>query len=412
LLEKLKVRVEGDVQDQEDEQVEETNRRLGNSIGNWTAEHPRKKKKSRSTDYSQPGDTILGWRNRKQQRKLAKSVVGTSQYMAPEVIRGDLYDGRCDWWSIGIILYECLYGYTSFVCENRQDTKMCIFRYHKYLEFPEKVKYKRNGKERYRVISDEAIHLIKQLLREKEGRLSSKKYILNDYTKQATTGNGMDIYIPANKTSKDYQGIYVYADDGDELKQHAFFDKVDWNNLQLIKPPFVPNVSAGEDTKYFYEADVISSVDSNSSEDSGRDKTTNGQDGENSPLQGYANIDGTCYGLSGQEPEGQHSGPSNNYQGKTVNDIIAEHQRHSDAHPGFETAMPQRFDGAGARTPNPLLLPVAKVKPKKEKKRARNKILRDLGCGKLALELQKKGAFLGYEYRRPKGADVVMEKMT
>ena len=31
---------------------------------------------------------------------------GTSQYMALGVIRGETYDGRCDWWSIGIIIYE------------------------------------------------------------------------------------------------------------------------------------------------------------------------------------------------------------------------------------------------------------------------------------------------------------------
>lgn len=51
-------------------------------------------------------DGILNWRNRKGNRTLARSVVGTSQYMAPEVVRGELYDARCDWWSVAIILYE------------------------------------------------------------------------------------------------------------------------------------------------------------------------------------------------------------------------------------------------------------------------------------------------------------------
>lgn len=39
---------------------------------------------------------LVDWRNQNQRRQLARSVVGTSQYMAPEVIRGELYDGRCD----------------------------------------------------------------------------------------------------------------------------------------------------------------------------------------------------------------------------------------------------------------------------------------------------------------------------
>lgn len=55
-------------------------------------------------------EKLLDWRNKNQKRRLTRSVVGTSQYMAPEVIRGDHYDGRCDWWSVGIIMYECLFG--------------------------------------------------------------------------------------------------------------------------------------------------------------------------------------------------------------------------------------------------------------------------------------------------------------
>jgi serine/threonine protein kinase len=62
-------------------------------------------------DEPNEDEGILQWRNRNGKRRLARSVVGTSQYMAPEVIRGELYDGRCDWWSIGIILYEVRCSY-------------------------------------------------------------------------------------------------------------------------------------------------------------------------------------------------------------------------------------------------------------------------------------------------------------
>lgn len=96
-----------------------------------------------------PSTDILDWRNSKGRRRFAKSVVGTSQYMAPEVIRGEMYDGRCDWWSLGIIIFEvradgfvqlrpifeyklltcfvqCLYGFTPFACDTRHDTKIKI----------------------------------------------------------------------------------------------------------------------------------------------------------------------------------------------------------------------------------------------------------------------------------------------
>lgn len=39
---------------------------------------------------------LLAWRDRIERRRLARSVVGTSQYMAPEVILGQPYDARCD----------------------------------------------------------------------------------------------------------------------------------------------------------------------------------------------------------------------------------------------------------------------------------------------------------------------------
>ena len=41
-------------------------------------------------------------------------------------------------------------------------------------------------------------------------------------------------------------------------------------------------------------------------------------------------------------------------------------------------------------------------KPKKEKRRPRDKVLRDVHVGKKAMEIRKKKAFFGYTYRRPK----------
>jgi hypothetical protein len=39
---------------------------------------------------------------------------------------------------------------------------------------------------------------------------------------------------------------------------------------------------------------------------------------------------------------------------------------------------------------------------KKEKKRPRDKLLRDPEVGRTVLEIRKKGAFMGYTYRRPR----------
>ncbi|KAA8490630.1 Secretory immunoglobulin A-binding protein EsiB [Porphyridium purpureum] len=50
----------------------------------------------------------------KNSRAFAKSTVGTSQYMAPEVIRGDQYDRSCDVWSYGVMLFEMILGEAMF----------------------------------------------------------------------------------------------------------------------------------------------------------------------------------------------------------------------------------------------------------------------------------------------------------
>jgi serine/threonine kinase 32 len=47
------------------------------------------------------------------QGKVLTSKSGTLAYLAPEVYAGQGYDVRADWWSLGVLFYECIYNKVS-----------------------------------------------------------------------------------------------------------------------------------------------------------------------------------------------------------------------------------------------------------------------------------------------------------
>ena len=109
LMEKLGINVKGDSEDQEEDEKKKPRSSLASILTGWRGDSPPKQVQF---DGPNERESVLQWKNRTGKRRMAASVVGTSQYMAPEVIRGDPYDGRCDWWSIGIILYEVRFSQT------------------------------------------------------------------------------------------------------------------------------------------------------------------------------------------------------------------------------------------------------------------------------------------------------------
>ena len=134
-------------------------------------------------------------KNEKDNKKIIGfSKVGSLLYLAPEVVENKGYGEEIDWWSVGIIFYEMLFGMTPFFEGTQEQIIDKIKNFKKYLVVPDKVENKN--------ISKEARKLIYDFLEYKDKRLGL---------------NGID-----------------------EIKRHPFFKNFDWDNIRNTKPPYIP----------------------------------------------------------------------------------------------------------------------------------------------------------------------------
>ncbi len=132
-------------------------------------------------------------------RKLAYSTVGTPDYIAPEVFAQTGYGQECDWWSLGVIMYECLVGFPPFYSDDPMGTCRKIVNWKKTLVFPEEAK-----------LSPEARDLITKLICDASKRLTFE-----------------------------------------QIKSHPFFRAIDWDNARAMRGPIVPTVTSEIDTQNF-----------------------------------------------------------------------------------------------------------------------------------------------------------------
>ena len=101
-----------------------------------------------------------------------KKTVGTTFYMAPEVIQGN-YNEKCDIWSCGIILYIMLCGKPPFYSQDEEELKkkICSMKYN--FDYPE-----------FKRVSQDAIKINKKILVGPDKRLSASEILADPWIKE------------------------------------------------------------------------------------------------------------------------------------------------------------------------------------------------------------------------------------
>ncbi|XP_059485343.1 ribosomal protein S6 kinase alpha-5-like isoform X2 [Neocloeon triangulifer] len=141
----------------------------------------------------------------------AYSFCGTIEYMAPEVVRGGSagHDIAVDWWSVGVLTYELLTGASPFTVDGEKNTQ------------PE---------------------ISKRILKQEPP--------IPDNLSPATAN-----FISRLLVKDPRKRLGGGPSDADELKQHPFFEGMDWELLskKAIPAPFIPKLTNELDTSNFSE---------------------------------------------------------------------------------------------------------------------------------------------------------------
>ncbi|KAB5542338.1 hypothetical protein PHYPO_G00090510 [Pangasianodon hypophthalmus] len=151
---------------------------------------------------------------KKNRRQLAYSTVGTPDYIAPEVFMQTGYNKLCDWWSLGVIMYEMLIGYPPFCSETPQETYRKVMNWRETLIFPPEVP-----------ISEKAKDLVLRYCTDAENRIGALSV--------------------------------------DEIKCHPFFEAVDWDHIRERPAAISIEIKSIDDTSNFDdfpESDILQPV--------------------------------------------------------------------------------------------------------------------------------------------------------
>lgn len=143
--------------------------------------------------------------------ETTRTLCGTPEYLAPEMLDQKGHDKGVDWWALGILIYEMLIGVTPFYNRNRSVMMSKIQK--SKIVFPHKKRYNIE-------YSDDAKDIICKLLsKRKEKRLG-------------------------------------FINDVNEILEHPWFTCVDAKHIvsRQIVPPFTPSVKDEADTQYYSHA--------------------------------------------------------------------------------------------------------------------------------------------------------------